>query len=125
MSADVTSSLGISAHSLSAWPKGAAVRHRSSATVPAWSSLLARTAARQFFALRRERPSHQPRCRTVPGRTVQWLQSAEWRYGHRCADGVRGTPATLQARCKSEEHTSELQSLMRTSYAVFCLKKKK
>src|SRR3546814_3726941 len=27
-------------------------------------------------------------------------------------------------RCKSEEHTSELQSLMRTSYAVLCLKKK-
>src|SRR3546814_7020094 len=30
---------------------------------------------------------------------------------------VRGT--------RSEEHTSELQSLMRTSYAVFCLKKKR
>src|SRR3546814_8071116 len=29
------------------------------------------------------------------------------------------------ARHRSEEHTSELQSLMRTSYAVFCLKKKK
>src|SRR3546814_4445957 len=28
-------------------------------------------------------------------------------------------------RCRSEEHTSELQSLMRNSYAVFCLKKKK
>src|SRR3546814_2705761 len=28
-------------------------------------------------------------------------------------------------RCRSEEHTSELQSLMRISYAVFCLKKKK
>src|SRR3546814_7651005 len=27
-------------------------------------------------------------------------------------------------RWRSEEHTSELQSLMRTSYAVFCLKKK-
>src|SRR3546814_6256391 len=27
-------------------------------------------------------------------------------------------------RTRSEEHTSELQSLMRTSYAVFCLKKK-
>src|SRR3546814_8602295 len=27
--------------------------------------------------------------------------------------------------CRSEEHTSELQSLMRNSYAVFCLKKKK
>src|SRR3546814_1248563 len=29
-----------------------------------------------------------------------------------------------QARHRSEEHTSELQSLMRISYAVFCLKKK-
>src|SRR3546814_1422595 len=28
-------------------------------------------------------------------------------------------------RTRSEEHTSELQSLMRNSYAVFCLKKKK
>src|SRR3546814_5693202 len=27
--------------------------------------------------------------------------------------------------CRSEEHTSELQSLMRISYAVFCLKKKR
>src|SRR3546814_10632313 len=32
-------------------------------------------------------------------------------------------PVTLIGR--SEEHTSELQSLMRISYAVFCLKKKK
>src|SRR3546814_272349 len=30
-----------------------------------------------------------------------------------------------QARIRSEEHTSELQSLMRISYAVFCLKKNK
>src|SRR3546814_3258419 len=30
-----------------------------------------------------------------------------------------------QERLRSEEHTSELQSLMRISYAVFCLKKKK
>src|SRR3546814_8729645 len=30
----------------------------------------------------------------------------------------------LDVRCRSEEHTSELQSLMRISYAVFCLKKK-
>src|SRR3546814_9501444 len=28
------------------------------------------------------------------------------------------------SNCRSEEHTSELQSLMRISYAVFCLKKK-
>src|SRR3546814_17056338 len=31
----------------------------------------------------------------------------------------------LHRRPRSEEHTSELQSLMRISYAVFCLKKKK
>src|SRR3546814_5751777 len=31
----------------------------------------------------------------------------------------------LLAEARSEEHTSELQSLMRISYAVFCLKKKK
>src|SRR3546814_1310345 len=31
----------------------------------------------------------------------------------------------LAERVRSEEHTSELQSLMRSSYAVFCLKKKK
>src|SRR3546814_9680479 len=36
----------------------------------------------------------------------------------------RALPAG-EARFKSEEHTSELQSLMRISYAVFCLKKKK
>src|SRR3546814_8149208 len=34
------------------------------------------------------------------------------------------TIAPGQARLRSEEHTSELQSLMRISYAVFCLKKK-
>src|SRR3546814_8342762 len=31
--------------------------------------------------------------------------------------------STLSGDARSEEHTSELQSLMRTSYAVFCLKK--
>src|SRR3546814_5344653 len=31
----------------------------------------------------------------------------------------------MLTRRRSEEHTSELQSLMRSSYAVFCLKKKK
>src|SRR3546814_5416595 len=33
--------------------------------------------------------------------------------------------AQLKSDARSEEHTSELQSLMRNSYAVFCLKKKK
>src|SRR3546814_7959917 len=38
-------------------------------------------------------------------------------------DPVEG-PFFLQEGRRSEEHTSELQSLMRISYAVFCLKKK-
>src|SRR3546814_9421327 len=37
--------------------------------------------------------------------------------------GAAGSKENMMAR--SEEHTSELQSLMRISYAVFCLKKKK
>src|SRR3546814_10532136 len=39
------------------------------------------------------------------------------------ADGSRWSRVNTSRR--SEEHTSELQSLMRISYAVFCLKKKK
>src|SRR3546814_6367767 len=43
-------------------------------------------------------------------------------------DGVEpgwATGAQLRPLSRSEEHTSELQSLMRISYAVFCLKKKR
>src|SRR3546814_6721749 len=48
---------------------------------------------------------------------------------HRCRKGIGPAPFPVPARwpkvCgRSEEHTSELQSLMRNSYAVFCLKKK-
>src|SRR3546814_9966738 len=41
--------------------------------------------------------------------------------------GMRVSPLGTDrfGQTRSEEHTSELQSLMRTSYAVFCLKKKK
>src|SRR3546814_3079344 len=40
-------------------------------------------------------------------------------------DQAASATASPIAACRSEEHTSELQSLMRISYAVFCLKKKK
>src|SRR3546814_2115258 len=50
---------------------------------------------------------------------TQWAASVEGRL-----EPI--TMETLPGRCpgRSEEHTSELQSLMRISYAVFCLKKK-
>src|SRR3546814_2947472 len=47
----------------------------------------------------------------------RWLNPFHWRSMELC-----WLPARMQER--SEEHTSELQSLMRISYAVFCLKKK-
>src|SRR3546814_5933959 len=43
--------------------------------------------------------------------------------GH--AQGAQHFALAQQRKDRSEEHTSELQSLMRTSYAVFCLNKKK
>src|SRR3546814_8803879 len=51
-------------------------------------------------------------------------------YDVRCAPGIPagappGTPARRPGGVRSEEHTSELQSLMRISSAAFCLKKKK
>src|SRR3546814_6817553 len=49
-------------------------------------------------------------------------------HGRRAASGGlragRRRSGNAQAVARSEEHTSELQSLMRISYAVFCLKKK-
>src|SRR3546814_1872475 len=45
--------------------------------------------------------------------------------GQQAAPGVERGGGGVELVARSEEHTSELQSLMRISYAVFCLKKKK
>src|SRR3546814_7067713 len=45
-----------------------------------------------------------------------------WRHGSRSS--LRTARSLTANACRSEEHTSELQSLMRHSYAFFCLKKK-
>src|SRR3546814_8092077 len=47
----------------------------------------------------------------------------KYRSAHESDPGIEHRDGN--ARQRSEEHTSELQSLMRISYAVFCLKKKK
>src|SRR3546814_3397881 len=54
-----------------------------------------------------------------------WVTAPAGRAG-RAGSGrrVRPPPRSAAAARRSEEHTSELQSLMRISYAVFCLKKK-
>src|SRR3546814_1559769 len=57
----------------------------------------------------------------------RWLeaQAAEANGEGKSARGRWRDLFTRQHMRRSEEHTSELQSLMRISYAVFCLKKKK
>src|SRR3546814_1784148 len=46
-------------------------------------------------------------------------------HAHGVAErGLRNADRDFAVQVRSEEHTSELQSLMRTSYAVFCLQKK-
>src|SRR3546814_6318269 len=54
---------------------------------------------------------------TVPPANASWWEALE----HEAREII----TIHRASTRSEEHTSELQSLMRISYAVFCLKKKK
>src|SRR3546814_10840994 len=55
-------------------------------------------------------------------RSAEGPQLIILRHGFGCSNSLIAIDV---AEVRSEEHTSELQSLMRTSYAVFCLKKKK
>src|SRR3546814_4683688 len=64
---------------------------------------------------------------TLPRYSLERLPDTDW-----VAESQRSLPPITAGRfrirgshVRSEEHTSELQSLMRISYAVFCLKKKK
>src|SRR3546814_7892909 len=59
----------------------------------------------------------------VPQRTERNQRRRTHPVHHRDLSNCQG--AARQTAGRSEEHTSELQSLMRISYAVFCLKKKK
>src|SRR3546814_8903212 len=61
--------------------------------------------------------------RSGAGRAVAGVRVVEERPGQAVAVG--DLPGGLEESVRSEEHTSELQSLMRISYAVFCLQKKK
>src|SRR3546814_14075182 len=65
--------------------------------------------------------------RRIPKRRDGWRRSWGRERGRRRRNPIRvdRTKWLLIKWRRSEEHTSELQSLMRISYAVFCLKKKK
>src|SRR3546814_10720039 len=53
------------------------------------------------------------------GTKLDWVAVNHYNTGHPHVHVI------VRGKDRSEEHTSELQSLMRISYAVFCLKKKK
>src|SRR3546814_11707392 len=86
-----------------------------------------------FFFLMIRRPPRSTRTDTLFPYTTLFRSLKAAHCSSRCWQGIvtgRGTllpAAALSGSCslRSEEHTSELQSLMRISYAVFCLKKKK
>src|SRR3546814_6016712 len=72
----------------------------------------------------REQPFAPQRHPGLVGRSEQFLPPEEEAGGYhveRPANAIERSQFTRNVR--SEEHTSELQSLMRISYAVFCLKK--
>src|SRR3546814_8711872 len=74
-----------------------------------------------FFFLMIRRPPRSTRTDTLFPYTTLFRSRGGWRKWRH--DLVAAGKTTV-ARGRSEEHTSELQSLMRISYAVFCLKKK-
>src|SRR3546814_8769650 len=109
------------------------------------------TSARSCCGRRWPRPSPPPRCSPPAASAPASRSLPRWPSGRRACGPARcgsrwrrptcrprrssssSTPARATpcargpspASRRSEEHTSELQSLMRISYAVFCLKKKK
>src|SRR3546814_8396281 len=84
----------------------------------------------QSLASRRQRPSHAKVRSTTQrrGRTSNPLAASERLTICKVQRPILSNAALSFGPTyppRSEEHTSELQSLMRISYAVFCLKKKK
>src|SRR3546814_14570950 len=87
-----------------------------------------------FFFLMIRRPPRSTRTDTLFPYTTLFRSSTPSPFDARLAiDSAVSAAASARSDCtaasrlggRSEEHTSELQSLMRISYAVFCLKKKK
>src|SRR3546814_8209311 len=81
-----------------------------------------------FFFLMIRRPPRSTRTDTLFPYTTLFRSDARpprARHPWSAQPSCRAEHRHIQAEDRSEEHTSELQSLMRISYAVFCLKKKK
>src|SRR3546814_8066405 len=106
------------------------LRYRSAGNAQIWNDRLARLLRRRSPLAEALRLFGAGRADIVGGSgrmkfTLSWLKD------HLDTSATVGeivdalTRVGLEVEGRSEEHTSELQSLMRNSYAVFCLKKKK
>src|SRR3546814_1518914 len=75
--------------------------------------------------MRAQNPAPEPRGAPKPRGTLGAPQAGAEPSARSEAGAAEGRPGPGLGRqmCRSEEHTSELQSLMRISYAVFCLQK--
>src|SRR3546814_4972833 len=91
-------------------------------TCPAGPSRVVRSASSQLPDPWSGTLNHASRAKSICKKTARLIAKSGKLDYYRSPDN-RSPPATWLFR--SEEHTSELQSLMRISYAVFCLKKKK
>src|SRR3546814_7107839 len=87
------------------------------------SSDLSCTSARGNRSAAAPPPRHTPDRTTRPSFAGGNASPTPWDGDKRCARRARDR-SSIRGRT-SEEHTSELQSLMRISYAVFCFKHKK
>src|SRR3546814_9220665 len=101
------------------------------AAQPAVPHLLVAARRPAAISLRNRSSTARARCFVVGRRCRIVARSTRGKLDDRCADywcracRFDGRRVPAAAGLRSEEHTSELQSLMRISYAVFCLKKKK
>src|SRR3546814_7629830 len=84
-----------------------------------------------FRSVQSRRESFRPSTQDDPRNGPAWpcqsllIRRCELLQVRTANSPLRESDRVAAACSRSEEHTSELQSLMRTSYAVFCLKKKK
>src|SRR3546814_4807293 len=100
-------------------PRSCTATTASRTTTPRWGLGPGRAAGGEHPARHGLRQPAEPARMAVPA------GDAADRRGGRGLQGRRAAPGRTEVDARSEEHTSELQSLMRISYAVFCLKKQK
>src|SRR3546814_1714395 len=116
-SSDVCSSDLVPAPILTAWRTAGA---RGGTLRAEWTDRLATHDDRVEFE--RRTAGHLPENDAIPTAITGWLADPQKVATRRASELALDA---LTAAIRSDEHTSELQSLMRISYAVFCLKKKK